>query len=901
MTASALYDRLRPGHDSNDTTWRLLRSREDWAAGRTSGLGYDPATGSLALAPVARPELTATWLASAPVTGPDGRLYRADPERDLVLTRGACDADWSPLPGLGGAGFATGRLDTPVSLAVDRAGRLWIADAGNGRVQVFDPAAGEVVAALTEGLARPAHVAFAADGTAAVCDALTRGIHLFSARFEPIRRLALTTLDAWSGEAWATPPEPEPRAATFLADGALAVFDPTRPGLWRMDRCGRPLTSLPWFGDEALPEGWSPTPARYVGVGEAVVGPIDGGVHDFAWHQARIEADLPPGCHVSVQTFAANAEAPEALLWAPARPLPIPRAAADRAGPVFDRLALPETDLWPLWRLGRMIRARPEAHRFAGDGPVNADSATVPFGVVRRLTAGDRVRLTTRGGGVETVRIVGVGAQHATVAAEGPDADFAAPDTVRLLRRNGRDLPYGPLDLSFLCAAAAAALPGLSRDRNPEQAELPGALAGFIADGDVLGFGPAGRLEILAAPNAAAEIRFDRAVAGDFSNASLSLDETAGRLLVTETLPQTGPLAPGVTACVIDDARSERHAVVWTDAETGAVWLAGALAQAITPASWTDVQFDAPEATDRGRFLWMRLALEGAPLADPGRIGAAALATATPRIRSLRLTGPRPSLLRLLPALFSRRDPDEDAPGANFLERFLSLFEGQFTRIEDAYESVSRLLNPRAADAEWLAFVGAWLDLAFDPSWPIERRRRLVIEGAALQAGRGTPRAMARWLEIYTGASAAIAEGFRSRPPAPITLGGRGALGVAPLAGGDPSAPDRFAHRFTVAVTLPGVVDRAAAVAAVRKIVEAMKPAHTAYALDLGGGPSARIGIDTAVDAIMIPPAGRSRACLCDSEKAGGPRPETGQVPGGFRMGGRLGRGPVAEAATNGG
>ena len=69
--------------------------------------------------------------------------------------------------------------------------------------------------------------------------------------------------------------------------------------------------------------------------------------------------------------------------------------------------------------------------------------------------------------------------------------------------------------------------------------------------------------------------------------------------------------------------------------------------------------------------------------------------------------------------------------GNMFLERLLALFERELTDVEAAYESVSRLLNPEAADDDWLRFLSSWLALVFDPSWPIERRRQLVLDDCA--------------------------------------------------------------------------------------------------------------------------------------------------------------------------
>ena len=42
----------------------------------------------------------------------------------------------------------------------------------------------------------------------------------------------------------------------------------------------------------------------------------------------------------------------------------IPRAKADRPGAAFNRLILPDTDMWPLEQLAEMIRDRPKPRLF---------------------------------------------------------------------------------------------------------------------------------------------------------------------------------------------------------------------------------------------------------------------------------------------------------------------------------------------------------------------------------------------------------------------------------------------------------------------------------------------------------------------------------------------------------
>ncbi len=903
MSGSPLARRLRPGLDPNGSFWAMLRYPQDWAAAQGHGAAWDPSRGGLALAPLARPELAADWLPLAPVEGPDGAFYRADPETGRVLRKGPCDDDFRPLPGLGGEGTASGQFRAPAGVSFDARGRLYVADAGNARVQVIDPKSGAVIAILDEGLKLPTLAAIAADGAVYVSDAGTAKIHVFSARFQPCGALTLATLDASSGEPWSDVPAPRPLALTILSDGTLAVFDPLRPMLWHMTRHGAPLAALGWFDEGALPAGWSPAPRRCAAEAELIVGPIDGGIYDLAWHRAEIDATAPPGTSIEVQTFAANETDAALRAWAPERPIPMPRAVADARDKAFDRLVLSDQTLWPMWKLGRMIRDLPAIAAFAGAGPVNADTLTLPRAIAARLRAGDTLRLTTPAGGEATAQVASVDAATWTVAATGDAALLAAPPSLWLIERDGVPLPYGPLDVSFLISASPAVQPSRT-DGKPGELALPPELAGILGAGDVIeardGTARA-RIELVEPLDDEVTVTLSAQVAGDFSSATVALDATPGRLFVREALPLSGPLPPGAQVSVISDDGATTVGAAWADAATGALWLTEPLQGNVTAANWTNAIFPEPVPTDRGRYLWLRLRMTGRGLPPPGRVGPPTVATATPVIRSLRITAPRYSLLDWLPPLFAERDIAAEPPGGNFLERFLSLFEDQFTEAEAAFESISRLLNPRAADTDWLTFVAGWLDLAFDPSWPIERRRQLVIEGAALQAGRGTPAALRRYLEIYTGNAVGIAEEFRNRPPEPIQLGARGALGVAPLGGNVTEAAD-LAHRFSVTVTLPGRTNRRTELSAVKQIIDDMKPAHTDYTLKTGGASAPRIGMGTTIDGITIPGPGRVTPCTCDPDADPSDRPQPGNLAdGGFRLGGKLGGGNITDYRPQGG
>lgn len=132
--------------------------------------------------------------------------------------------------------------------------------------------------------------------------------------------------------------------------------------------------------------------------------------------------------------------------------------------------------------------------------------------------------------------------------------------------------------------------------------------------------------------------------------------------------------------------------------------------------SWETLLQAAP-----GRWLQIRLEITG-----DGR--------QTPSLKALRVWYPRFSYAReYLPPIFRA-----DAGSADFLDRLLALFEGEFTRWEDRIAAAQWLFDARTAPAESLEWLAGWLGLAFDAAAD-ERRKRLLIRHAMLgHARRGT-------------------------------------------------------------------------------------------------------------------------------------------------------------------
>jgi len=137
--------------------------------------------------------------------------------------------------------------------------------------------------------------------------------------------------------------------------------------------------------------------------------------------------------------------------------------------------------------------------------------------------------------------------------------------------------------------------------------------------------------------------------------------------------------------------------------------------------------------TLRGRFLWVRMSLTG-----DGR--------ATPEVAALRIYASRFSYVEnYLPELYREKvfapDADQPAPRAtpeDFLERFVDNIEGMLTPIEDRIAQAYLLTHPRTAPDDALEWLGSWIGLTFDPMYPADRRRRILLQAPELYRRRGT-------------------------------------------------------------------------------------------------------------------------------------------------------------------
>jgi len=263
-----------------------------------------------------------------------------------------------------------------------------------------------------------------------------------------------------------------------------------------------------------------------------------------------------------------------------------------------------------------------------------------------------------------------------------------------------------------------------------------------------------------------------------------------------------------------------------------------------------------------GRYLFVRLRLTGDGYA-------------TPSVRRVRLDMPRTTSLDFLPDVY-RADPEATA----FAERFLSLFDATVEDLDRAIARAPALLDADGVPDAALPWLARFLDIALDPAWSPAQRRAIIDAAPALYRARGTVSGLADTIALVIGTPPAIQELSQERlwgaldrtavvngvrlfgaSRARFALD-RSALGTAPVSSFGNPAQDPFAQlAFRFRVLAPPTPFLADDPTRLRRLVEAIKPAHTRATVRVGGagfivGIWANVGIDSVLGSVPAPVLG---------------------------------------------
>jgi phage tail-like protein len=124
-------------------------------------------------------------------------------------------------------------------------------------------------------------------------------------------------------------------------------------------------------------------------------------------------------------------------------------------------------------------------------------------------------------------------------------------------------------------------------------------------------------------------------------------------------------------------------------------------------------------------------------------------------------------------------------------------------------------IDPRVAPEDFLPWLGSWLGVSLDDSWPADRRRRVIATAAARHRDGGTRRGLQAYLEALTGGEVEVVDSggtVWSDDPH-----------VDPPGGGAPRL------EVLVRVEDPSTVDTER----LREAVRAARPAHLPFTVDV--------------------------------------------------------------------
>lgn len=169
------------------------------------------------------------------------------------------------------------------------------------------------------------------------------------------------------------------------------------------------------------------------------------------------------------------------------------------------------------------------------------------------------------------------------------------------------------------------------------------------------------------------------------------------------------------------------------------------------------------------------------------------------------LASPHP-IGETLPALY--RDDD-------LAQRLVSAMDAELAPVFATLDGFGAYLDATYAPEDFLDWLGGWVGVTLDHTWPIERRRMMVASAVDLYRLRGTASGLAAQVAIYTGGTVEIVES--------------GAAGWSKVP--DATIPGEAAPTLVVKVAVRDA--KAISMARLDALVAASKPAHIPHTVEI--------------------------------------------------------------------
>jgi phage tail-like protein len=151
----------------------------------------------------------------------------------------------------------------------------------------------------------------------------------------------------------------------------------------------------------------------------------------------------------------------------------------------------------------------------------------------------------------------------------------------------------------------------------------------------------------------------------------------------------------------------------------------------------------------------------------------------------------------------------------SLVQRMTGAFDEVLAPIFSSLDNLEAYVDPELAPQDFLLWLGEWVGLSLDESWPVERRRAVLAAAAGLYRVRGTARGLAAYLEILLGTTVQIEE----------------TGGTAYSTGSDiePPGSPNFAMVVRIQASDPSRLD----MTRLEALVTASKPAHVVHRIEV--------------------------------------------------------------------
>jgi phage tail-like protein len=151
----------------------------------------------------------------------------------------------------------------------------------------------------------------------------------------------------------------------------------------------------------------------------------------------------------------------------------------------------------------------------------------------------------------------------------------------------------------------------------------------------------------------------------------------------------------------------------------------------------------------------------------------------------------------------------------SLVQRMTTAFDEVLAPIFSSLDNLEAYVDPELAPEDFLLWLGDWVGLALDESWPVERRRAVLSAAAGLYRVRGTSRGLEAYLEILLGTTVEIEE--------------TGGTAYSTGSDIDPPGSPNFAMVVRIHTSDPSRLD----MTRLEALVTTSKPAHVVHRIEV--------------------------------------------------------------------